>query len=149
MIVLVSAECVDAVKKPSRNMSCMCAFICVTVVCEFVRVVTGHSGGEAWSKNCERMSQTSAQRSSVVIGGHQDPIRVIGGHRSSPVAFKRVATVAATVAAAVAATVAATVGAAVAATVGVMGAAEAEAMAEARVEERAEAMVHCDGGSGP
>jgi hypothetical protein len=90
------------------------------------------------------MSQTSAQRSSVVIGGHQDPIRVIGGHRSSPVAFKRVATVAATVAAAVAATV----GVAVAATVGVMGAAEAEAMAEARVEERAEAMVHCDGGSG-
>jgi hypothetical protein len=83
------------------------------------------------------MNQTSAQRSSVVIGGHQDPIRVIGGHRSSPVAFKRVATVAATVAAAVAATV------------GVMGAAEAEAMAEARVEERAEAMVHCDGGSGP
>ena len=137
VIVLVSAECVDAVKKSSRNMSCMCAFICVTVVCEFVRVVTGHSGGEAWSKNCERMNQTSAQRSSVVIGGHQDPIRVIGGHRSSPVAFKRVATVAATVAAAVAATV------------GVMGAAEAEAMAEARVEERAEAMVHCDGGSGP
>ena len=41
MIVLVSAECVDAVKKSSRNMSCMCAFICVTVVCEFVRVVTG------------------------------------------------------------------------------------------------------------
>lgn len=145
VIVLVSAECVDAVKKSSRNMSCMCAFICVTVVCEFVRVVTGHSGGEAWSKNCERMNQTSAQRSSVVIGGHQDPIRVIGGHRSSPEAFKRVATVAATVAAAVAATV----GAAVAATVGVMGAAEAEAMAEARVEERAEAMVHCDGGSGP
>jgi len=72
------------------------------------------------------MNQTSAQRSSVVIGGHQDPIRVIDGHRSSPKAFKRVATVAATVAAAVAATV----GAAVAATVGVMGAAEAEAMAE-------------------